>query len=100
MPAVEMICLANSKKHGGRCVAGLRLDGQGWVRPVGVGKDGTLYPRQYRLTDGTSARVLDRLRVQLYAPHPKPHHPEDWYVSGAPWELLARPAPRDVIPLL
>ena len=24
MPAVEMICLANSRKHSGRCVAGLR----------------------------------------------------------------------------
>lgn len=27
MPVVEMVCLANSYKHGGRCVAGLRTDG-------------------------------------------------------------------------
>jgi hypothetical protein len=34
MAQVDLICLANSRKLGGRCVAGLRLDGSGWVRRV------------------------------------------------------------------
>src|SRR6266850_2762793 len=32
MPLVDLICLANSNKMGGRCIAGLRTDGGGWVR--------------------------------------------------------------------
>jgi len=34
MPSVDLICLANSHKWNFRCVAGLRVDGGGWVRPV------------------------------------------------------------------
>jgi hypothetical protein len=49
MPTVEIICLANSRKHSGRCVAGLRTDGQGWIRPVGPSDNGTLFPWHYTL---------------------------------------------------
>ena len=34
MPSLDLICLANSSKLGSRCLAGLRVDGGGWVRPV------------------------------------------------------------------
>ncbi len=33
MPQFGIICLANSRKNGGHCVAGLRMDGGGWLRP-------------------------------------------------------------------
>ncbi|MFO0968577.1 MAG: hypothetical protein U0793_23720 [Gemmataceae bacterium] len=45
MPYVDLICLANSWKHGGRCVAGIKIDGSGWIRPVGSFADGILLPR-------------------------------------------------------
>lgn len=53
MAALDIICLANSRKHGGRCVAGLRTDGGGWLRPVGTLLDGTLYPPDYTMDDLT-----------------------------------------------
>jgi hypothetical protein len=34
MPTFEMICLAKSSKRGGICIAGLKTDGSGWLRPV------------------------------------------------------------------
>jgi hypothetical protein len=95
MPTFELICLANSKKHGGRCVAGLRTDGGGWVRPVGPTPDAVLQPRHYRLDDGTEARVLDVVQIGCQEPVPKPHHPEDWVVDGTRWRLARRPATQE-----
>jgi hypothetical protein len=91
MPTFELICLANSKKHGGRCVAGLRTDGGGWIRLVGP-SGGVLLPSHYRFDSGSTTRVLDVVRVGCAGAHPKPHHPEDWMIDGTPWKLVARPA--------
>ncbi|MBV9852207.1 MAG: hypothetical protein JO250_21280 [Armatimonadetes bacterium] len=94
---VEMICLTWSRKRGGRCMAGLRTDGGGWVRPVGDTPDGTL-------PEKPDARVLDVLRVSLGDACPKPHQPENWRLRRVwynpwhrPWRLVARPAPEDIV---
>jgi hypothetical protein len=44
LPTVEIVCLANSRKAGGRCIAGVRTDTGAWVRPVSSGREGTLRP--------------------------------------------------------
>lgn len=100
MSSCEIICLANSRKLSGRCVAGLRIDGQGWIRPVGPAQDGTLYTRHYTLDDGTEAKVLDILRIDIASPRPQPHQPENWLVGNIPWQLIARPAPESSLPIL
>ena len=92
MAIVEMICLANSRKHGGRCVAGLRIDGGGWIRPIGRGPDGTLFHSDYRLADNTEPRVLDVLRLELADRRPVPHQPENWVIGSSRWRLVERPA--------
>ncbi|MPZ22941.1 MAG: hypothetical protein GEU28_05240 [Dehalococcoidia bacterium] len=92
MPVVEIICLANSLKHQGRCVAGLRMDGGGWIRPVSPG-DGTLWQHQYTLPDGSEARPLDLLRVEVGRARPVAHQPENWTLGDRPWELAGRPTP-------
>ncbi|HVC35070.1 MAG TPA: hypothetical protein VNL16_16280 [Chloroflexota bacterium] len=97
MPLVDVVCLANSRKYGGRCVAGLRAAGGGWVRPVSRGHDGVLLPQHYKLSDGSDARVLDLLRIDLAGPRPGPHQPENWVIGSRQWELLARPAPADLV---
>jgi len=92
MPSVDILCLANSRKHAGRCVAGLRTDGKGWVRPVAPRKEGVLFERDYTLADRTHAGVLDVLRIRLVRPQPEPHQPENWIIDPArSWELIARP---------
>ena len=94
MAFCEIICLANSKKYQARCVAGLCTDGRGWVRPIGPNEHGTLDARHYTLDDGSEARVLDLLRIELDSPRPEPHQPENWLVGQARWKLIARPAPK------
>jgi hypothetical protein len=91
MPQCEIICLANSRKHGGRCVAGLQTDGSGWLRPVGTFANGTIYPQHYTLNDGTEAGLLDVIQVGVRTHRPAPHQPENWVIDGTTWALIARP---------
>ena len=93
MPTWEVICLANSWKHGGRCVAGLRIDGGGWVRPVSREPDGVLQLWHYTLVSGGEAALGDVLQMRLTQPHPDPHHPENWLMDYGLWTLVARPLP-------
>ena len=96
MPAFDIICLANSRKHQGRCVAGLRIDGQGWIRPVEPRTEGVLSRHHYVLDDGSEARLLDLFSIDVKAPRPEIHQPENWSIGRVPWKLLARPAPQDM----
>ena len=95
MPSFDLICLANSSKHGSRCLAGLRVDGGGWVRPVSNQEYGELRYDQYHLPDLTEPHMFDVIRVGLSHPQPKPHQPENWLVDNSAWDLLERPASAD-----
>ena len=92
MPLVDLICLANSYKWNHRCMAGLRTDGGGWIRPVSASEHGELQYSQYRLPDHSEPHLLDVIRVGLSHRQPLPHQPENWLVDDTPWVLLERPA--------
>lgn len=60
----QIICLANSWKHGDRCIAGINsLKGQ-WIRPVSSLPDGRI-PKEMRLIGGTEPALLDVLEIPL-----------------------------------
>jgi hypothetical protein len=89
---VDLICLANSRKWNGSCVAGLRADGGGWMRPVdGCAEHGELGRSQTRLPDGSYPRPLDLLRIPLSEAKPARTQPENWTISREQWALLGRP---------
>ena len=90
MPTVDFICLANSRKMGGHCVAGIKIDGTGWIRPVSNFADGELATHQCRLPDGAQPLPLDILRVEVTQHRPQAHQPENWLVGGTPWELIGK----------
>lgn len=95
MPSFDLICLANSYKYSRRCVAGLRADGGGWVRPVSGRERGELDYHQFCYPDRSEPRVLDVIRVGLVEPRPLPHHPENWLIDGSEWKPVQRPASRE-----
>ena len=99
MPTIEIICLANSRKNSHHCIAGLRTDGNGWLRPIGTVADGSLYTSEITLQDGTLPRPLDVIRIGCSAPGPRPHQPENWLIDRTGWQLVARPAPPSVMPV-
>jgi hypothetical protein len=100
MPSVEMICLANSHKYGHRCIAGIRSDGSGWIRPVSNGEHGELEYRDYALTNDSQPFVLDAIRIGVSKHQPTLNHPEDWLINSSAWKLISRPAPVNLGPVL
>lgn len=84
MPTKRIVCLANSRKNSGRCVAGRVLDGAQaleWVRPVSArpSEEVSEYERQY--PDGGDPRVLDLIDVPLLEPRPKQYQIENWLLD-------------------
>jgi hypothetical protein len=92
MALVDLICLANSNKMRGRCIAGLRADGGGWVRPIASDTDlGQLEFNHYRLGDGSEPQLLDLVRLDLNEHRPVAGQPENWSIGASSWTLEARP---------
>ncbi len=100
MATHRLICLANSTKLGGHCVAGLRADGKGWIRPVSQLPDGDLSANQCTCSSGTVAAPMDLLDVDVGRHRPVAHQQENWLVTEAPWNLVARPAPISLAPVV
>ncbi|MBI3412048.1 MAG: hypothetical protein HY040_27270 [Planctomycetes bacterium] len=100
MTTRSILCLANSRKHGGRCVAGLSADGAGWVRAVSPTGDGTLSIAHYTFADGAEAAPLDLVEIPIQESRPRKHHPEDWVIAGERWRRLPRLADQDIVRLL
>lgn len=79
-----MVCLANSRKLQGRCIAGRELltdTTAGWVRPVSarLHEEVSEYERQYK--DGSDPRVLDVIEVPLLEAKPKDYQQENWLLD-------------------
>ena len=86
MPAVtkQIVCLANSRKISGRCIAGVELvEGKpaGWLRPVSdrEHQEVSEYERQYE--DGSDPRLLDIIDILLVEARPKDYQQENWLLN-------------------
>ena len=80
----RVVCLANSRKLNGRCVAGREwTDGRagGWIRPVSNREyqEVSEYERQYE--DGSDPCVLDIVDVPVLEPRPADHQTENWLLD-------------------
>lgn len=90
MTKADILCLANSWKSGGRCVAGIRTDDGSWIRPVSDTDDGELTSSQCTLDNQRQVRPLDIVRVYLKEPTPRPHQPENWQIEARQWRFRDR----------
>lgn len=84
MPLKRLVCLANSRKLNGRCVAGIEgFQGRrvGWIRPVSAREHEEVseYERQYE--DGSDPRPLDVMDVPLIEPRPEDYQQENWLLD-------------------
>jgi len=78
----RIVCLANSRMEGDRCVAGKDIESGNWIRPVnkpGAGLSGD--ERQY--VDGNDPKLLDVIEVSLVIPYPHYHHSENWLIDSS-----------------
>ena len=96
MPKVKrIVCLANSRKLHGRCIAGREwIDGRAgrWIRPVSdrEHQEVSEYERQYE--DGSDPRVLDVIDVPVLEPAKgESYQTENWLLDpGYYWERAGR----------
>jgi hypothetical protein len=97
---MELICLANSRMHGERCIAGLRTDTGEWIRPVSQTEHGELTYLQRNLGAAREPRNFDVIRIGFANPWPTSSQPENWSIDGTGWQLVRRPASPDLHALL
>lgn len=78
-----MVCLANSRKHGGRCVAGLtwsQHDRGRWIRPVTPFGGGELSWEHFYRNEG-EPQPLDIVQLAVVNPRPVGFHVEDYVID-------------------
>jgi hypothetical protein len=81
-----MLVVANSRKLGGRCVAGVSLQSGQLVRPVSPHGDGELSDEECRV-DQRTPRLLDVVSFAHHGPGSDPAQPENVVIADAPWKL-------------
>lgn len=90
----RLVCLANSRKLSGRCVAGKELV-QGvpgvWIRPVSDRPKEEVSKNERQYEDGSDPRLLDMIDVPLKEPRPRSYQSENWLLDPASyWRRVGR----------
>lgn len=86
MIEIRLLCLASSYKHGGRCIAGIDLEDEDWVRPVSKTEDGTIRWHHCATTEGRWPEAGEVWRLPIERHVPKPWQPENWEIGSPAWE--------------
>ncbi|MCY4245774.1 MAG: hypothetical protein OXU29_01455 [Gammaproteobacteria bacterium] len=98
-----ILCLANSRKEGGRCVAGKEVLSGGrlgnWIRPVSAEGKGEI-PQNFRCKDGrrlSGLSVLDIIRIPMAEYVPESFQSENHLIDYSPWEWIRRASWEDAV---
>lgn len=79
-----ILCLANSDKFGGFCVAGKEwINGRGfhWIRPVSSRPGEEISISEQRFEDGATPRLLDIIEISLQRHRPHLHQTENHLID-------------------
>jgi hypothetical protein len=96
----EFICLANSRKLRGKCVAGKIIEkakvGQ-WIRPVSVRDTGELSDRDRRYQDGSDPRIFDIIRAPFVEKQTHKYQSENYVIDDTIyWARVGRASPAQI----
>jgi hypothetical protein len=96
-----IVCLANSRKLTGRCVAGKEWDGcrpGAWCRPVSSRERGELTAERWYARSWRDPLLLDLIQVGLVQPRPSGCQTENHLVDTAVrWRLVGRVPPQSLL---
>ncbi|MVO84327.1 hypothetical protein GPA10_05950 [Streptomyces sp. p1417] len=89
----RLVCLANSRKHHGRCVAGIDMASNTWVRPISDRTGHEVAEHERRYGNGAEPRVLDVIEMRLVERRRSGFQRENWLIdSTARWKRAGRVA--------
>lgn len=80
----RIVCLANSRKLGGRCIAGLELiDNRvgSWLRPISDRPHEEVSSTELLFADGGSPGVMDVVDIPLLEARPRSFQQENWLLD-------------------
>jgi len=101
----QIVCLADSRKHSGRCIAGKRTQDKMWVRPVSQSTCHEISDSNRQYQNGSFPRLLDIIHIPLVSVRPAEHQTENmlidcrfyWEKRGkCNWETLLTYLDQDV----
>ena len=100
----RIVCLANSRKMAGRCVAGKEISGNGlpgnWIRPVSSRENESISEPERCYVNGDDPELLDIIEVPLLSPKPRGYQQENWLLNASrQWRKVGR-LPWDELPQL
>jgi hypothetical protein len=99
----RIICLANSRKMSGRCIAGLEIaEGGvgGWIRPVSNRTTAEISLSDRRFEDGSEPELLDILEISMLEPRPHSCHTENHLIDDEYYWVKVGNFSRQRLPLL
>lgn len=92
----EIVILANSRKHGGRCIAGIDMETNEWIRPINdvvVRPDPTVFmPNDFGSYFGETFGPLlrDIVKIGFTKKNPLRHQPENELIDRKKWFKAGR----------
>src|SRR6266849_9791111 len=79
-----ILCLADSRKTSGHCVAGREIDGNrigGWIRPVSSREHEEISVQDRRYEDGHLPNLLDIISIPMLQPKPCTYQSENHLIA-------------------
>jgi len=87
MKLIEIVCLANSKKMSGRCIAGKIISENKWIRPVSDRANEEISEEERRYENGQMPKLLDIVSIPVKEHKPILFQYENYLIDdGYYWE--------------
>jgi len=81
MNLMKIVCLANSRKISGRCIAGKMIVSNKWIRPVSNREGEEISEEERRYENGKMPKILDIISIPVRGHKPTQHQEENYLID-------------------